>query len=966
MHDSQEPPPQARRALLCAWLLIPLCLPACSSPEPQAVAASPGSDASDDVAPAPSCHAVRRQPDGLCCTVGTFYDASTASCRGAGPMACRMGSIHEPDACAPRWCFDWLDAKGAPCVAGGGGCQPRVRPCTQQEFDTGGGCQAGHWPAAADPPCRPAALALETTAIVDEDTGLGGARPPAGTPPIAALPELLATGFCADPDGTPRLCAADEEGCGAGKMADPDAPGSCTLVGVPWLCPPGFVPADAPPVADTLTPCVADPADCGTDPFGGVAEGKDVLFVDGAAPAGGVGTRASPLNDLAAAVAQCPAQGTVAIAAGLYSGALKLTSPCNLMGRCAAKVTLTAPGGTVLLAWKGGVTGWMTLRGLRITGEGWGLNIKESFQVRGERLWIDGPRGRGVAAMAGHLQLVQSVIGDVRPAADGSLGIGAGAGWGGTLELEQVRISHSRATGVLVQGGGATAAARQVLIDGTGYGSLSTSHGVGLMVTGGAAASLRGARLSGNRLVGAIAAGAGSSVDAAGALVAFTWPAADGGAGHAAAAIDGGALKLRGVRLHRSHTSAMQIEGQGSSLDAHGLIIDHTDTDPKTAASGAGLVVANAKATLHSVRVADSRVVGVGVTGGSAMISGLLVERTRARQTDGELGVGLSVEGSATVVLQGAHIRHSSHAGVNVAQAGSNLSATALLVAEGAPLTGEKGRGLGLAMGPGTTVNLRGARLHHNSHTGLVVSGMTQMARLRLHDSLIDQTRHVGAEQSWGSGMIVEGFVNVEIVGSRLVANHFAGLGAQKQKGAADPGGPLLLRAHGLWIHGTRGHPAHETNGMGAVMVLGADDVVFDSCLFSRNRSAAVGISGASASLRDCVIIDTLASKYPHVDGRVGRGLADTELADGLMAHQAAKVEVLRCLITRSRRAGLLLEDNKSVVLRQSVIAGGHFGIAAEGNQGYEATDNLLFDNQSNLAGDFELAVPPPVVLEGL
>ncbi len=220
-------------------------------------------------------------------------------------------------------------------------------------------------------------------------------------PPLVQLPAVHDTFFCRDgPNAKARFCTASEmTSCRRGPDGALPSADQCVYVGVPWsaqVCPPGFVvhPTNS-ASAGKLPACTPDPADCGDDEYGdtNLKDGA-VLFVNGStAKDGGSGTRADPLKTIASALAKAPTGGSVAVAAGVYNESLVLTRPVTLRGRCAAKVTLLGkPGLPVLWAGALGDGGQVTVQGMRVSGDGLGIDIRPPALASFERLWVKGVR----------------------------------------------------------------------------------------------------------------------------------------------------------------------------------------------------------------------------------------------------------------------------------------------------------------------------------------------------------------------------------------------------------------------------------------------------------------------------------------------------------------------------------------------------------------------------------------------
>lgn len=387
---------------------ICLGLVACGGAAEDVADAADAADAEVVADAAEACGPFGATQEGDCCPQGQFYDHNVALCRPAGPGECAATALAQPDDCRPRWCSSWLTTDGAGCSAGAPGCRLVGRRCSAADLAAGLGCDVGSWPGALG--CQPAG-------VVGEVAPYGGdpAQRPAPPLPPPSLPRWCWN--ATDPTGAactaggedcellPRLCVDAEQarsaGCDAGRFPDPSQTQGCLDAGAGALCPPGFVVDTAvkPPPGE-LAPSKPDPADCGEDVYGGVADDPHTLFVDGAAQTSGAGKRATPLKSLDEALVKVKFGGTIVLAAGVYESSAEISKTIALRGRCAAMVTLVGKqtqAATVLIAGAKAIAPVRLLR-MRINGPTWGVAVNGGLGLQGDRLFIQGASGAGVGA----------------------------------------------------------------------------------------------------------------------------------------------------------------------------------------------------------------------------------------------------------------------------------------------------------------------------------------------------------------------------------------------------------------------------------------------------------------------------------------------------------------------------------------------------------------------------------------
>jgi hypothetical protein len=243
------------------------------------------------------------------------------------------------------------------------------------------------------------------------------------------------------------------DGCPPGEVTETD--GSCRVAGVPAdECAPGFT-ADAQGCTAVLpeAPCeegkMALPGEtacrevspCGDSAFPDVADSPGTQYVDAAyANDDSDGTEARPWKSIQEGIDAADAGAVVAVAAGTYEP-FSIDAAVSVVGRCPSMVEVVGlPDGAAVQV----VTGGATLRGMAITGQGFGLASFADVTV--DRCWIHDTVHVGVYAGAGSAALTDSLVEDT-----GEVGCGAEGG-GFALERTVVRRIRPNAGGLLGTG----------------------------------------------------------------------------------------------------------------------------------------------------------------------------------------------------------------------------------------------------------------------------------------------------------------------------------------------------------------------------------------------------------------------------------------------------------------------------------------------------------------------------------
>ncbi len=244
-----------------------------------------------------------------------------------------------------------------------------------------------------------------------------------------------------------------------------------------------------------LPDCAADPADCGAGAYAAQDVGPtgaglpDRVCVDAAAPVGGDGSLAKPLQSPAAAVALADQQtqvAVVAVAAGSCVGTLRFKRSLSVRGRCADKVRLSSPSGGVTVAVAGGSGVTVAVAGLGFRGPGAALQVAEGARLIASRIVVSKVEQTAVAAYDAGTQLSLSDVYIVDTQLEPSDPQGAVSVWaadGARIIALRTRVSRGRFAGLYATET-SEIAARELIVDGTQM-AVSIKSGMGLYANDG-------------------------------------------------------------------------------------------------------------------------------------------------------------------------------------------------------------------------------------------------------------------------------------------------------------------------------------------------------------------------------------------------------------------------------------------------------------------------------------------------
>ncbi len=992
---------------LAAGIVLALAVAGCSDDDAAEGAAS---------APAskPACHQIQILPDGSCCGPGTFVDTTTSDCVPFGPPECAAVLPEEPSACVPRWCVDWHTSAGVDCAVEADGCLPAGRRCSADELAASEGCDAGHF-AGADGSCHLAGHAI---------------TPPQGMPAMEGdvLPKLPPTEpprWCLAADGKTGPCSGDAKGCPAGHEPDPKESETCRpLAGVDWLCPKGFV-VDKSPSTDkeALPRCLPDPADCGSDVFGGVQPGAGVFFVDAAAKTPGQGTHSAPWTSLATAIDKSPSGSTIAVAAGKYIAGVSVHNKVlTIRGRCAQKVVIQGMGSATTLQWTGKASSGSSLRGLTILGPNKALTVEQEATVLIERCLVQHARSVALRTRKGAVLTARDVVvadtgALLSPKSPENL-----HHFGRAISIEQtskVVIERLRAYGNREMAIGVFASGvlegSELVVDSTRVNKATGRAGWGLAIFNSAHVTLDRVRLHRNRGRGIMLSDPGSKLSASRLVVEHTRstsaPELGTIMGRGLDLQKGATLKIELGRFSHNRDSGIIVFDAKSTIVLSDLLVEHTLPEELVQKLGRGIDLENTgDVTLRRVWLRDNQDAGLFVYGDTARVTAedLLVEGTMPIAANAKHGRGINVQndpkmsGQTGPRLKLARVRLSANHDIGLAAfgAGIRVEATDLVVDGTITAIGSMAGGRGVEIGDHAWLDLRRAWLHGNQSAGLRAAG----AKATIHgrDVLISGGMAADAGSKFGRGLVV--FDGALATLHRARVTRVVDIGMLIQEKAWLWASDVSVDRTWPRPHGRLGRGVDVSDDSSATLVgvrvldnreLGAG--VKDGVL----KLVGALVAGTKAQKLDNLLGFGLLSEHIHKkDGRMdvissvvranrtvgalaNRGhwsmkgtviggtlpavLVDVQadaggeiMADGIIVQEAA-LSATEVVVCDNLRAGIVMTANTSVKLSRAAITGNTWGVvgANDGEFEHEATA-LWMNSLSNTVGDMTLKLPQP------
>ena len=956
------------------WILAAaaLCLLACAEP---AATASPDATTAAEVTAAAACHPQQQRPTGACCPPGAAYDFKQNDCLPVGPPECATLVFANPQACVPKWCGDWRDGKGGSCPAESDGCTLVGRLCTPAELAAGQGCPAGAYPARTDPN---RCVVVGSDLALPSGITLEGIAPPAdgSLPQLPDIPELPAlpspppptvgrgppTPFglplwCPNADGSSRACAPDEPGCPPGYEPDPGNAAQCKLLmGVDWVCPPGFVAQKTVDPQSGLPTCAPNPADCGpqsADPFGWMPDAPGTIYVDAAAAAGGNGTRKAPFAKIMAAVVKAKAGGsgaTVAVAAGSYVGTVVVDGAVHLRGRCAAMVHLSGPIDKATFVVAG--PGVVLAEGLSIDGGLPGLLLQKGGKAQVVQTLVNGAVNSGIVATEGSALTLTNVVVSATKwnAVDGDGGQGIYVIGASKVSGKQLRVVANHDGGIVVVGAGSTFSATGLVVDGTSTTPKQPERGAGLVVGSGATASVSGGRFVANTNSGITTDSAGASVSLRRVVVAATRPAAATqlwgvGVQIAAAAT----VQADQLRLAANRRNGLRIV-VGGIADVRAALIHDTVSQLHDNKYGEGIRLGTGSTLdLTLSRVANNIRAGIAVVDADSKLTAdqCLVDHTVGGSLNPTTGYGAYVTDGASAALVRSRFAQDEYCGLLVSSGGATAVLRDIVIDHILPRPGALDYGRGLAVQDGATVDATRLRIVQCNDIAVFISGSG--ARLNAQGLAVSGTRPKALSGTFGFGLGVQAGAAAVLVGVRLLDGFDRGASFIDAKGSMT----------GVSIANVAPRQSDSANGSALAALNSA--LVVTALRADQSHSAAAAIFDSGLTMVSAVLTGTKPAKVNVKGSPIA-----SNIADGLIASGAKSLTLDQILVVNNERAGIFVVGAplQPATLAHALVTGGVFGIVTQAGGMLGELATAVFGNSvQNRASDLGLAVPEPPTL---
>jgi len=537
------------------------------------------------------------------------------------------------------------------------------------------------------------------TTMPDASVGVPGAA--AAPVPPAPRSDVCPSGWVVVDDDRHSYCAGWPSPTPTCTASEALLPGmGCVAIGP--ACPSGDFPADAPAGAVFVQPGASGDGSR-ADPVGTIG---DALALSAAAivlSADNHDIGALRLDEATTLIGSC-VSGTVLDGSLAIGGSGITLEDLSLRGAAAAAMVVEDAGGVVVTRVIVSTTdaaaiesrGTLQLEDARIEG---GLRVDEGDVSLSRVAFVDGPPTEAVEIPAGALDLA-----------------------GGAVDAEALSFIGA-APGAVRATGGASAALRQLMVEGAG--------GFGVSMEG-----------------------EGTSVTVEDIVVReLSAPPSVAAAGFRA--IDGAELDVARAVIARVERYGVQFK-RGVMATFEDLLVFDTRPRSRDSRQGMGIRVdETAHLSLRRAEVVDSLCAGIRASeAGTVDMEDVVVRDTKGEMDTGDGGFGLRTDTQGSVTARRVRIESSRHAGVLADTLSSMvISDLAVLDTHGREVTMAGGHGVHVAQS--STMELERATIDGSLEAGISLDGPE--SSLRLRDVVIRDTESSDANGRFGSGLSASG-----------------------------------------------------------------------------------------------------------------------------------------------------------------------------------------------------------------
>jgi hypothetical protein len=476
------------------------------------------------------------------------------------------------------------------------------------------------------------------------------------------------------------------------------------------------------------------PAGCGAAPWGAIADGASTIWVDPSYAGGGNdGSKTHPVTTIAAGLALAPEGGRVALAAGNYAEAVVVKQSVELVGRCPSMVKITGEGpfgGSTATVAIGPTPAGVTLRNLKIGGGGQGIAVDgaAAAKVTIDGVWVKNAKEFGLSATAGGaiVEVKHSLFQGTLSTASGARGQGIVALAGATIVVDASVVINNLTAGISAEGAASELTFTNGLIEGTSARASDGLLGAGVLVNGGATATLTGASVVSNRRAGALVSGAGSAVHVVGSVIEKTGPQkVDNTLGMGVQADSGATATIEGSAIVANLLDGVASFDPGTEVTVEQTLVAGTAPQLSDGDGGDGIHggTGGALHIAHST-VAGNSHAGVSTQAGGASVN--LASSLVEANGSGNSGGGILVEVGSTATIDSSALAGNIGEGL-VVRAGTETTVTHSLIV--GTLPDVKGNnGLGILSFDAKSLKINTSTLLLNQGAGVLVRGELAMS----------------------------------------------------------------------------------------------------------------------------------------------------------------------------------------------------------------------------------------------
>ncbi len=475
----------------------------------------------------------------------------------------------------------------------------------------------------------------------------------------------------------------------------------------------------------------------------------------------------------------------------------------------------------------------------------------------------------------------------------------------------QVSVIGAQGKAVVAIKGKTTSAAAQI------SGLQVSGSWFGVEVSGSLPAHLQRVFVAAASLTGVYVSGKSAVVKAASLVVMGTTPfVLDKGLGWGVSADSGCHVTLEDTRLSANRDVGLAAIGAGTTVVASRILVDGTLPQELDKKFGWGVLAQDgAKLTLDEARLSGNRVIGLKVAnpGSTVAATGLLIDATLPQQVDNVGGRGAEVSDGAQVTLSEARLSANRDVGLAVSGAATRLTASSLLIDGTQARATDQQFGLGMNVQGGARATVQGARLSANRTVGLVVTDAG--SEVAANQLLVDGTLQRASDAMFGTGIQLRQGASLLLQDARLSANRQAGLVA------GDKG--TVVVANRLVVDGTLPQASDSEVGRGVGVQHGAR-ATLRGVRVSANTDVGVTVAHAGSELAATrLLVD--ATLPQATDQKFGRGVS---------IQGGAKVELLGTRLVANRETSLYVYDASVRLVGVAVAATSGDGFGDFGGTG--------------------------------